>query len=218
MRPASTSRCWRRAGIPREERAVYRRLVEGRRTDGLIVARTRLDDQRIRYLAEAQLSLRRDRPHRDAARLCACRRRRRERVPRRDRAADRAWAPAHRIRRGARRVHLRQAAASAAGPAPWRRQGSRHDAVIESQLTEFGGLAAARALLARDAAADRAALRDRPDGDRRHARREGAGLVVGRDVSVIGHDNISAAAFTEPAPDHDGAVDGRTWERASPTC
>jgi LacI family transcriptional regulator len=73
------------------------------------------------------------------------------------------------------------------------------DAAVENQLTEFGGLAAARELLARTprptallCATDRMAI-----GAMRAVKE--AGFVVGRDVSVIGHDNISAGAFTEPA-------------------
>ncbi|HYO89088.1 MAG TPA: LacI family DNA-binding transcriptional regulator [Candidatus Limnocylindrales bacterium] len=38
-----------------DEISAYRRLVAGRRTDGLLLMRTRLDDARIRYLAETGL-------------------------------------------------------------------------------------------------------------------------------------------------------------------
>src|SRR5438477_1644006 len=41
------------ARSPVEELALYRRLVEGRRTDGIVLARTRVDDPRIRALAES---------------------------------------------------------------------------------------------------------------------------------------------------------------------
>src|SRR5262249_49640355 len=41
------------ARTPSEELALYRRLVESRRTDGIVLARTRVDDPRIRYLAES---------------------------------------------------------------------------------------------------------------------------------------------------------------------
>jgi LacI family transcriptional regulator len=76
--------------------------------------------------------------------------------------------------------------------------GLRHDAGIESELTEFGGLAAARALLAMTprptallCATDRIAI-----GAMRAVKE--LKLEVGRDVSVVGHDNISASAFTDP--------------------
>ena len=51
---------------PDEERAVYQRLVEGRRTDGLIVARTRRERSAHPLPRRSALSLRRHRPHRDA--------------------------------------------------------------------------------------------------------------------------------------------------------
>jgi LacI family transcriptional regulator len=77
--------------------------------------------------------------------------------------------------------------------------GLDHGMVIEGPLTELGGLAAARALLAGPTpptallcATDRMAI-----GAMRAIK--DAGLAVGGDISVIGHDNISASAFTEPA-------------------
>jgi LacI family transcriptional regulator len=185
-----------RAGA--EELAVYRRLVEGRRTDGLIVARTRLDDARICYLAEAKF------PFVTMGRT---------EVPvayaHVDGDGEVAFAAATRrlIGLGHRRI------AHIGGPAQFmfaklRKRGwtnALRDADIgytafaEEALTEQGGLAAARKLLALTprptallCATDRMAI------GAMHAVKE-AGLVVGRDVSVVGHDNISAGAFTEKA-------------------
>ena len=182
---------------PDEERAVYQRLVDGRRTDGLIVARTRLDDQRIRYLAEARFPFvaigRTETPlayaHVDGDGESAFRA-----------ATERLIALGH-----------RRIAFVAAPPAftfgklrrrGWasamKAAGLAHDAGIESELTEFGGLAAARALLAATprptallCATDRIAI-----GAMRAVKEPK--LEVGRDVSVVGHDNISASAFTDP--------------------
>jgi LacI family transcriptional regulator len=182
---------------PEEERAVYRRLVEGRRTDGLIVARTRLDDQRIAYLAEAGFPFvaigRTEMPvayaHVDG-----------------DGESAFSAATERLIALGHRRV------AFVAAPAGFtfcklRRRGWASamqaaglglDAEAEGQLNEFGGLAAARELLARTAPTALLCATDRMAIGAMRAVKE-AGLVVGRDVSVVGHDNISAGAFTEPA-------------------
>jgi LacI family transcriptional regulator len=182
---------------PAEEAAVYRRLVEGRRTDGLIVARTRREDQRILYLTEARFPFvtigRTETPfpyaHVDGDGESAFR------------AATESL-----IALGHRRIaflaapsaftfgKLRQRGWTCAMEAA----GLAHDAVLEGQLTEFGGLAAARALLAQERSTALLCATDRMAIGAMRAVKE-AGLVVGRDVSVVGHDNISASAFTEPA-------------------
>jgi LacI family transcriptional regulator, galactose operon repressor len=180
-----------------EERAVYRRLVEGRRTDGLIVARTRRNDQRIKYLAQARFPF--VAIGRTETRLAYAH------VDGDGESAFRA-ATERLIALGHRRIafvaapgeftfgKLRRRGWAAAMQAA----GLAHDA-IEGQLTEFGGLAAARELLATAqrptallCATDRMAI-----GALRAAKE--AGLTVGRDISIIGHDNISASAFCEPA-------------------
>jgi len=183
---------------PDEERAVYQRLVEGRRTDGLVVARTRLNDPRIRYLAELRFPFvaigrtetRLSYAHVDGDGESAFRA-----------ATERLVALGHRriafvaAPPGFTFGKLRRRGFTAAMKAA----GLKHDAVVEGQLTEFGGLEAARALLAASkpptaliCATDRMAI-----GAMRAVKE--AGLTVGRDVAVIGHDNISAGAFSEPA-------------------
>ena len=180
-----------------DEMAVYRRLVEGRRTDGLIVARTRVDDPRVRWLAErgfpfvAMGRTELDVPyaHVDGDGEAAFRR-----------ATERLIALGHR-----RIAHLggpdgftfarlrRRGWASAMAEA-----GLPTDGVAEAALTEAGGAEAARALLARAdpptallCATDRIAI-----GAIGAA--AGLGLVVGRDLSVVGHDNLSQSAYTQP--------------------
>jgi LacI family transcriptional regulator len=182
---------------PKEEAAVYRRLVEGRRTDGLVVARTRCRDQRISYLTAAcfpfvtigRTETRLPYAHVDGDGESAFR------------AATETL-----IALGHRRIafvaapsvftfgKLRQRGWSSAMKAA----GLAHDAVLEGQLTEFGGLAAARTLLAEKQPTAFVCATDRMAIGAMRAVKE-AGLTVGRDVSVIGHDNISASAFTEPA-------------------
>jgi LacI family transcriptional regulator len=181
-----------------EERAVYRRLVEGRRTDGLIVARTRLKDQRIEYLAEARfpfVAIGRSKTRLSYAHV--------------DGDGESAFRAATErlISIGHRRIAF-LAAPSAFTFGKLRRRGwisamkaagLARSRVIEGQLTELGGLVATRALLeapprptALLCATDRMAI-----GAMRAIKE--AGLAVGSDVSVVGHDNISASAFTEPA-------------------
>jgi LacI family transcriptional regulator len=183
---------------PEEESAVYRRLVEGRRTDGLVVARTRRNDQRIKYLAQARFPFvaigRTETPfpyaHVDGDGESAFRAATERLIALGHRRIAFVAAPAD-YTFGKLRRRGWAAAMEAAGLA--------HDVVVEGPLTEFGGLAAARALLfatprptALLCATDRMAI-----GALRAAKE--AGLVVGRDISIIGHDNISASAFSEPA-------------------
>jgi LacI family transcriptional regulator len=181
-----------------EERAVYRRLVEAKRTDGLVVARTRRNDQRIKYLAQVgfpfvtigRTETRLPYAHVDGDGESAFRA-----------ATERLIALGH------RRIAFLAAPAEFTFGKLRRRgwstameaAGFAHDAMIDGPLTEFGGLAAARALLAATprptallCATDRMAI-----GALRAAKE--AGLAVGRDISIIGHDNISASAFCEPA-------------------
>jgi LacI family transcriptional regulator len=180
-----------------DELAVYRRLVEGRRTDGLIVARTRVDDARIRYLAEqgfpfvAMGRTETDVPYahvdgdgeaafRDATgRLIALGHRRIAHVSGPDdftfaRLRHRGWAGA-----------MAEAGLSA-------------DPLVRTTLDEAGGAEAARSLLTASqrptailCATDRIAI-----GAIGAA--AAMGLVVGRDVSIVGHDNLSQSAFTQP--------------------
>ena len=186
------------ARSPSEELALYRRLVEGRRTDGIVLARTRVDDPRIRTLAESGIPfvvMGRTETAQPYAHVDG------------DGTAAFAQATRRLLALGHRDIayvgaasefmfsKLRRdgwaAAMTAAGLSP----------AISGQAaaTEQGGLTAVRALLksaprptAFLCATDRIAI-----GGLRAIKE--AGLVAGRDVSIVGHDNLSASAFTEPA-------------------
>lgn len=186
------------ARSPSEELALYRRLVEERRTDGIVLARTRVDDARIRYLAESGIPfvvMGRTETTRPYAHVDG------------DGTAAFAAATRRLIALGHREIAyvgasadftfstLRRdgwtAAMTAAGLSP--------AISTETAATEQGGLAAVRALLQSTprptailCATDRIAI-----GGLRAIKE--AGLGVPRDVSIVGHDNLSASAFTEPA-------------------
>jgi len=181
-----------------EELAVYRRLVEGRRTDGLVVARTRVDDTRIRYLAGAGIpfvAMGRTRTkapyaHVDGDGVAAFGEATRRLIALGHRAIAHIGGPEEfmfsRLRRDGWRAAMKEA-------------GLASSAFAEAAPTEQGGLVAARGLLTATprptallCATDRIAI-----GALRAVKE--ARFVVGRDVSVVGHDNLSATAFTEPA-------------------
>jgi LacI family transcriptional regulator, galactose operon repressor len=179
------------------EAAVYRRLVEGRRTDGLIVARTRVDDERIRYLAGAgvpfvamgRTAVRVPYAHVDGDGGAAFWQATQRLLALGHRRIAYLGAPAEFMFTKLRKDGWKQAMREA-GLAP--------TFATEGSPTEQGGLAAARGLMARSphptalvCATDRIAV-----GAMRAVK--DAGLVVGRDVSVVGHDNLAASAFTEP--------------------
>jgi LacI family transcriptional regulator len=186
------------ARTPAEETAVYRRLVEARRIDGLIVARTRVIDERVHYLSRAgvpfvamgRIENGAAYAHVDGDGEAAFRQ-----------ATERLLALGHR-----RIAHIGSPAefmfsklrkrgwcsammAARKAPAPF----------IETSPTEEGGLVAARRLLAAQprptallCATDRIAI-----GAMRAVKE--AGLAVGCGVSVVGHDNLTASQFTDPA-------------------
>ena len=179
-----------------EELKTYRRIVEGRRADGLVVVRTRRDDARIHYLLQAGLPFvamgRSDVPgtypfvdgdgtaaFRDATRrLLALGHRRIAHV-----AAPSAFAFATYRRAGY------EAAMAEAGLAP---------VCVEAPADEVGAHLAALDLLGRPtrptailASTDRMAF-----GVLRAAREHG--LDVPRHLSVVGHDNVPAAGFADP--------------------
>ncbi len=186
------------ARSPSEELALYRRLVDGRRTDGIVLARTRVDDPRIRYLAGSGI------PFVVMGRTGAA-------VTYAHVDGDGTAAFAEATRRLLALGHRDIAYVGASSEFTFsklRREGwaaARTDAGLEPAIsteaaaTEPGGLAAVRALLqgtprptALLCATDRIAI-----GGLRAIKE--AGLVAGRDVSIVGHDNLSASAFTEPA-------------------
>ena len=186
------------ARSPAEELALYRRLVEGRRTDGIVLARTRVDDPRVRYLAGSGLPFvvmgrtewTRPYAHVDGDGTAAFAEATRRLIALGHRDIAYIGAP-----RDFMFTRLRRAgwadAMTAAGLSP--------EIDTETAATEPGGLAAVRALLqgtprptALLCATDRIAI-----GGLRAIKE--AGLVAGRDVSIVGHDNLSASAFTDPA-------------------
>ncbi len=179
-----------------EEIKTYRRLVEGRRTDGLIVVRTRRDDARVRWLLDADFPF--------------------VTMGRTDVTGDFAFvdgdgetafreATERLIALGHRRIAL-LGAPSAFTFATLRRAGYRSAMAarslspveVEVMADEEGGHAGASALLSAPdrptallCATDRIAY-----GALRAARR--LGLAVPGDLSVVGHDNRPASAFSDP--------------------
>lgn len=179
-----------------DEASLYRRIVESRRADGLIVVRTRREDPRVRYLQEAGFPF-----------VCMGRTEAERPYAFVDSDGLAAFAKATRrlVALGHRRIqHL--AAPSAFSFAARRRAGyeeAMRDAGLEARIVETvadeeHGYAEARRLLA---AADRptavVAATDRLAFGVMKAARE-AGLVLGRDLSLVGYDNLAASAFTDP--------------------
>lgn len=180
-----------------EEEKAYRRLVEGRRADAAIVVRTRRRDSRIRYLMDHGFPFvahgRTEEPG-DYAFIDG------------DGEAAFRTATAMLVARGHREIalinapehfmfaHLRasgwRAALAEAGLAP--------GPMRTAEASEENGYRLMRELIALEhrpdavlCATDRiaiGALRAVAD----------AGLRAGADISVVGHDNISAATYTDP--------------------
>jgi LacI family transcriptional regulator len=179
------------------EMDTYRRLLDGRRTDAVIVVRTRLEDERVGFLKERGIPFvthgrtARSEEHafidgdgeagfRDAARqLVASGHRRIAHI-----AAPQDLTFAHLRRKG--------------WLAALEEVGSSEPLEYTAQPTEAGGYEATQWLLQQGApptallcATDSmaigalSALRER-------------GLAAGRDIAVIGHDNLPSAAFTDP--------------------
>jgi LacI family transcriptional regulator len=179
-----------------DEMKTYRRLVEGRRTDGIVVVRTRRQDARIAYLDKLGFPFvamgRCEGGHAHAFI---------------DGDGETAFADAVRrlVAMGHRHIaHV--AAPSAFTFANLRRQGyvrameeaGLEPVIVEDAADETGGFRVAIEALGRHmrptallCATDRMAF-----GALRAARR--LGLVVPRDLSVIGHDNLVSAQFCEP--------------------
>jgi len=181
-----------------EELALYRRLVEGRRTDGIVLARTRVEDPRIRYLAECGIpfvvmgrtEVTRPYAHVDGDGTAAFAEATRRLIALGHREIAYVGAPPEFMFSKLRRAGWAAAMTAAE---------LRPAISAATAATEPGGLAAVRALLrstprptALLCATDRIAI-----GGLRAIKE--AGLVAGRDVSIVGHDNLSASAFTEPA-------------------
>lgn len=180
-----------------EEQSAYRHLIEGRRVDGVLLARTRRDDPRIRYLLDrgtpfvAHGRCEETRPYAfvdmDGAAACQA-------------ATERLIGFGHRriglINASPHYMfaHYRErgwrAALAAAGLPP--------GPIRHAEPSEAAGLALMRALLAEPApptavlcATDRLAI-----GALRAVAQ--AGLRAGRDISLIGYDDLPMAACTDP--------------------
>ncbi len=185
-----------RAPGPEEDEA-YRRLVESRRVDGLIIVRTRHHDPRIAYLADQRFP------------FCA--------FGRSDLGVDFPYvdvdgtqglreAVGYLVGLGHRRIGYIAAPGNLMFNT-FRLQGYRQgleehgipfepDLVVEGDLTERGGFQAAQKLLARHPTAILAGNDLTALGAIRAAQE--AGLEVGRDISVIGFDDIPLAEHTHP--------------------
>lgn len=181
-----------------EEMAAYRRIIKDRRADACIVVRTRRHDERVELLQEAGLPF-------------VCHGRTETRLPYAfvdgDGEAGFRDITNRLIARGHRKIahlaapdHFTFAELRARG---WhmamRNAGLDDGGKVLCASSEEAGEQAASALLAGPnrptaliCATDRIAI-----GAVRAV--QAAGLVVGRDVAVTGHDNIHASRFTHPA-------------------
>jgi LacI family transcriptional regulator len=179
-----------------EEMKTYRRVVEGRRADALIVVRTRRSDPRVQYLAEEEfpfVALGRTECSLPYAHVDG------------DGETGFQIATERLVRLGHR--HITHVAAPSAftfsglrslGYAGAMAAAGLEPVMVEDMATEEGGYRAAKAALAVPprptallCATDRMAI-----GALRAARE--MKLVVPRDLSIIGHDNLPAGAFTDP--------------------
>lgn len=180
-----------------DEAAVYARIVEGKRADACLILRTRRDDERVDYLARSGFPF-----------LCFGRTESATPYAFVDGAMEEGFQAltTRLIASGRRRLaHL-------AGPSNLTYSGLRAKGfsaalakaglpagrIIETIATEEGGYQAARILLSGQerpdaivCATDRMALGAyRAIGE--------IGAEIGTDIAVSGHDNIAAAAFTDP--------------------
>ncbi|HET6158591.1 MAG TPA: substrate-binding domain-containing protein [Dongiaceae bacterium] len=180
-----------------DEAALYRRLVEGRRADAFIVVRTRKDDERVHYLQQKSVPF-----------ICHGRTDSTQPYAYIDGDGEAGFheLTARLIARGHRRIALLSAPTSlmfaARRAAGWRaamaEAGLATTLMAEEAHTEEGGHALATRFLALSerptaiiCATDRMAV-----GAMRAI--ESAGLTVGSDIAVTGHDNIPASLFTDP--------------------
>jgi LacI family transcriptional regulator len=181
-----------------EELAAYRRIIRDRRADGCILVRTRRADERVALLQEAGLPFvchgrtGNDRPYLFV-----------------DGDGEQGFhdVTSRLIGLGHRRIALLGGPAglvySAYRLAGWREAmqgaGLAPDLTQPCEAHEEAGETAAAAMIARSdrptalvCATDRIAI-----GAIRAAQR--AGLEVGRDIAITGHDNIHAARFVQPS-------------------
>ncbi len=180
-----------------DELRAYQHLLDGRRVDGVLVARTRRHDERIAFLLDHNVPFvahGRTQDRRPYAWVDT------------DGAAAMAAATERLIGLGHRRIGLLNALPSFNyahdREAGWRRTlraaGLADTLVAESAPTEADGEQAARTLLQRpDAPTALLCATDRLAAGAMRAA-IGCGLVVGRDLSVIGFDNLPFATYVHP--------------------
>ncbi len=181
-----------------DELDTYRRMVDGRRADAAIVVRTRVDDERVKFLHERRIPfVAHGRTSGEITHAFV------------DGDGHRGFYDAARALLDLGHRHIAHIAAPSIYMfARERRAGWRaalHDAGVgedaqeaSAEPNEAGGYAAADQLLrvgrrptALLCASDAMAI-----GAMR--RIKDMGLVPGRDISVIGHDNLLAGAYTDP--------------------
>jgi LacI family transcriptional regulator len=179
------------------EMDTYRRLLDGRRADAVIVVRTRLEDERVALLTERRI------PFVTHGRTARCEE---HAFIDGDGEAGFREAAQHLAAMGHRRIahiaapqdltfaHLRRKGWLAA----LEEAGNSERLEYTAQPTEAGGYEAAQWLLQQDApptallcATDSMAI-GALSALKEH------GLTAGRDIAVIGHDNLPTAAFTDP--------------------
>jgi LacI family transcriptional regulator len=180
-----------------DELRAYRHLVEGRRVDGIVVARTRRHDERIGYLLDSGLPFvahgrteeRRPYAFLDIDGEAACR-----------------AATARLVGFGHRRIGMINAAETymfaqhrhAGWQAALDQAGLAPGPLLHAEPTEENGFRLMRSMLAGEApptavlcATDRLAV------GALHAV-AAAGLRAGRDVSIVGYDDLPMATYTDP--------------------
>jgi LacI family transcriptional regulator len=185
------------AAPPGEEVQAYRRLVEGRRVDAFVIARTRCHDARIAYLLDQHV------PFVAHGRTGESRRHSFLDV---DGAAAFTTATRRLIDFGHRRIAMVNAPSqytfAAYRAAGWRaalaEAGLREGGYAEAAATEETAFAAVQAMLAQSLPPTAiVCATDRIAAGALHAISL-AGLRAGQDISVIGYDNLPAGVCSDP--------------------
>jgi LacI family transcriptional regulator len=176
----------------KSELETYRRLIEGKRVDAMVVTRTRVHDERIVYLLEQRVPFV---AHGRSLGLGGFS------LLDMDSQAGFAHATRFLYDLGHRAIGLINAAPSY-NFSTARLQGyqsalhNQAPVILESDLTEDGGYHAMKSLLERQITAVLCANDLIAIGAMRAVRE--AGLRVGHDISIIGYDDIPSAAYTDP--------------------
>jgi LacI family transcriptional regulator len=180
-----------------EEMETYRRLLDGRRADAVIVVRTRLDDERVAFLKDRGIPFvthgRTARPDEHA-------------FIDGDGEAGFREAARHLASLGHRRIahiaapqeltfaHLRRKGWQAA----LEEVGSSEQLEYTARPTEAGGYEATLWLMQQSPAPTALLCATDSMAIGALSALKERGLMAGRDIAVIGHDNLPAAAFTDP--------------------